>query len=116
MGEQPLPTPLTDLRKRVTVARNLIREVLAELIGPVDLGFDFYREWNGCWRVRVALKDPINRHLEMTLLETPGGGMLALPRPLPERWRLETGIRATDGSRWTLDADGHLAPFLPPSP
>jgi hypothetical protein len=114
MVEPPLPTPLTDLRKRVNVARHLIRSLVNELIGPVDLGFDFHREWNGCWKVRVALKEPINRHLEMTLMDTPSGGMLALPRPLPERWRLETGIPATDGTRWTLDADGHLAPFRQP--
>jgi hypothetical protein len=40
--------------------------------------------------------------------------MLALPRPLPERWRLEAGIPATDGTRWTLDTEGHLMPFVPP--
>jgi hypothetical protein len=114
MLQEPLPTPLTDLRRRVNVARNLIRAVLTELIGPVELAFDFYREWNGCWRVRVEIKHPINGRLELTLLDTPSGGMLALPRPLPERWRLETGIPATDGTRWTLDTEGHLMPFAPP--
>jgi hypothetical protein len=112
MLHEPLPIPLTDLRRRVNVARNLIRSLMTELVGPVELAFDFYREWNGCWRVRVEIKDPINGRLEFTLMDTPGGGMLALPRPLPERWRLETGIPATDGTRWTLDTEGHLMPFL----
>jgi hypothetical protein len=114
MQQQPLPVPLTDLRRRVNTARDLIRSVMAELVGPVELAFDFYREWNGCWRVRVDLKDPIRAQLEFTLLDTPGGGMLALPRPLPERWRLETGIPATDGTRWSLDTQGHLTTFPPP--
>ena len=105
------PTPLTDLRRRVTVARNLIRSVLNELVGPVELAYDFHREWNGCWRVRVDITAPVQGRLDFTLLDTPSGGMLALPRPLPERWRLETGIVATDGTRWTLDEVGHLTPF-----
>ncbi|MBK1645269.1 hypothetical protein CKO25_11575 [Thiocapsa imhoffii] len=105
------PTPLTDLRRRVTVARNLIREVLTELVGPVELAFDFHREWNGCWRVRVDITAPVQGRLDFTLLDTATGGMLALPRPLPERWRLEMGIVATDGTRWTLDDEGHLVPF-----
>ncbi|WP_373509195.1 hypothetical protein [Thiocapsa sp.] len=112
MTQEPLPT-LTDLRRRVNVARNLIRAILTELIGPVELALDFYREWNGCWRVRVEIKDPINGRLELTLMDTPSGGALALPRPLPERWRLETGIPATDGTRWTLDTEGHRMPFYP---
>lgn len=113
MPQHPLPTPLTDLRRRVNVARNLIRTVLAELIGPVEPSFDFHREWNGCWCVRVEIREPIRARLDFTLLDTPGGGMLALPRPLPERWRLEVGIPATDGSRWTLDDRGHLIDFAP---
>lgn len=114
MPQQALPTPLTDLRRRVNVARALVRAVLAELVGPTDLAFDFYREWNGCWRVRVEMREPVKGRLEFTLLETPGGGMLALPRPLPERWRLETGIPDSDGRRWSLDAQGRLTPFSPP--
>lgn len=111
MKHHVTPTPLTDLRRRVNVARNLIRSVLSELVGPVEPKFDFFREWNGCWRVRVEIAEPIRGRLEFTLLDIPSGGMLALPRPLPERWRIETGIRATDGSRWTLDESGNLTPF-----
>jgi len=114
MSPEDLPTPLTDLRRRVNVARDLIRAVMAELVGPSDLVFDFYREWNGCWRVRIEIREPIKGRLEFTLLDTPGGGMLALPRPLPERWRSETGIPATDGTRWSLDAEGQLTPFPRP--
>lgn len=110
MSDQ-LPTPLTDLRRRAPVARKLISEVLTELVGPVELTYDFYREWNGCWKVRVTISGGASGRLEFTLLDTPGGGMLAMPRPLPERWRTTTGVRATDGTRWTLDATGNLAPF-----
>ena len=106
---EPRPTPLTDLRRRAPIARKLIREVLTELIGPVDLVYDFYREWNGCWKVRVTISGAASGKLEFTLLDTPGGGMLAMPRPLPERWRV-VGIPATDGSRWSLDAQGGLVP------
>jgi hypothetical protein len=108
-----LPTPLTDLRRRAPVARTLIAEVLSELLGPVELGYTFHREWNGCWKVRVQIAGAASGQLEFTLLDTPGGGMLALPRPLPERWRTQTGIRATDGTRWTLDEQGGLTRFSP---
>lgn len=109
------PTPLTDLRRRVSSARTLVLDVLTELIGPVELRYDFYREWNGCWKVRVDLSQPIRGQVEFTLLDTPGGGMLALPRPLPERWRIETGIVASDGTRWSLDQAGALVTFPPAS-
>lgn len=105
------PTPLTDLRRRVAPARALIRDVLTELVGPVDMQYDFYREWNGCWKVKVDLRQPVRGQIDFTLLDTPGGGMLALPRPLPERWRVETGIGASDGTRWSLDSTGALVRF-----
>ncbi len=44
MLHEPLPIPLTDLRRRVTVARNLIRSLMTELVGPVEPTFDVYRE------------------------------------------------------------------------
>ncbi len=112
MSDQ-FPTPLTDLRRRAPVARKLISAMFSELVGAVELVYDFYREWNGCWKVRVSFSGAANGRLEFTLLDTPGGGMLAMPRPLPERWRTSTGIGATDGSRWTLDKSGNLAPFVP---
>ncbi|MEI7644532.1 MAG: hypothetical protein WCJ55_09655 [Chloroflexales bacterium] len=111
---EPRPVPLTDLRRRAPVARTLIREVLIGLVGPVELAYDFYREWNGCWKVRVTLSGAANGRIEFTLLDTVGGGMLAMPRPLPERWRA-AGIPATDGSRWSLDAAGNMVP-VPAAP
>jgi hypothetical protein len=112
MSVPATPIPLTDLSKRVNEARALILDLLTELIGPVELDYDFYREWNGCWKVRVDIRGAATGRLEFTLLETPAGAILALPRPLPERWRTETGIRAGDGSRWSLDPTGQLVPFV----
>lgn len=108
------PVPLTDFTRRASAARALIQSVLTELIGPVDLKYDFFREWSGCWKAYVDITGAATGRLEFTFLETAGGGLLALPRPLPERWRLQTGIAADDGTRWTLDAKGLLMPFLPP--
>ncbi|NTV99819.1 MAG: hypothetical protein HGA19_00770 [Oscillochloris sp.] len=110
MAEQ-LPIPLTDLRRRAPIARALIRDVLTELLGPVELAYEFYREWNGCWKVRVTISGPTSGRLEFTLLDTPSGGMLAMPRPMPERWRTQIGILATDGTRWSLDSKGGLISF-----
>lgn len=109
MAETLLPTPLTDLRRRAPAARATISAALTDLVGPCELGYDFFREWNGCWKVRVEVAG--RGRLEFTLLDTPGGGILAMPRPLPERWRSESGILASDGTRWTLDDAGQLAPF-----
>lgn len=106
------PTPLTDLRRRVSLTRGLILDTLTELLGPVALRHDFHREWNGCWRVRVQVSGSAQGYLDFTLLDTPSGGIPALPRPLPERWRLLSGIPASDGTRWTLDESGVLVPFV----
>jgi hypothetical protein len=109
-----VPIPLIDLRRRVNLTRDLIRGMLQDLLGPVEVKCDFHREWNGCWKVLVEVSGTVSGRLECTLLETPQGGILAWPRPLPERWRLETGIPATDGSRWTFDSSGALMPFVAP--
>ncbi len=109
------PTPLTDFTHHAVAARALIQSMLTELIGPVDLKYDFFREWNGCWKARADLTGAATGRLEFTFLTTPGGGLLALPRPLPERWRLMSGIPADDGTRWTLDGAGLLVPFVPPT-
>jgi phosphatidylglycerophosphatase A len=105
------PIPLTDFTRRASAARALIQSLLTELIGPVELKYDFFREWNGCWKARVDITGATTGQLEFTFLTTPGGGLLALPRPLPEHWRLACGIPADDGTRWTLDAAGLLVPF-----
>jgi hypothetical protein len=105
------PQPLTDLRRRAPEARKLIADLLSDLIGPVELGYSFYREWNGCWKVRVTISGAATGALDFTLLSTPTGGMLAWPRPLPERWRTQTGIKANDGTIWTIGANDQLVPF-----
>jgi hypothetical protein len=107
------PQPLTDLRRRAPEARTLIADLLAELAHPLELTYNFYREWNGCWKVLVDVRGAATGRLEFTLLATPSGGMLALPRPLPERWRTQTGIKANDGTRWTLNDQDQLVPFVP---
>lgn len=106
-----VPTPLTDLKHRVPEIRAYLQAVLTHLLGPVTLADDFYREWNGTWRVRVTISGPKNGTLDCVLLETPAGGVLALPRPFPESWRTRTGMQASDGSVWTLSNDGNLVPF-----
>jgi hypothetical protein len=113
MTEQKTPVPLTDFTRRASAARAQIQALLTELIGPVELQYDFFREWNGCWKAHVDITGAATGRLEFTLLETAGGGILPLPRPLPERWRAQTGIPASDGTRWTLDAAGLLVPFMP---
>ena len=107
----PTPIPLTDLSKRVNEARGLIHHLLTELIGPVELNYDFHREWNGCWKALVEISGAVSGRLDFTLLETADGALLAVPRPLPERWRTETGIPASDGSRWSIDDSGQLVAF-----
>ncbi|WP_129629213.1 hypothetical protein [Candidatus Oscillochloris fontis] len=104
---EPLPTPLTDLRRRAPIARTLIRDVLTEMVGEVEVVYDFYREWNGCWLVNVKVSGAASAQLSFTLMDTPSGGMLALPRPMPSRWR-SVGVRATDGTRWSLSEQGAL--------
>jgi hypothetical protein len=106
-----VPQPLTDLRRRAPEARTLIADLLTALVGPVELTYRFYREWNGCWKVQVEVRGAATGALDFTLLTTPTGGMLALPRPLPERWRTQTGIQANDGTSWTLDDQDQLVPF-----
>ena len=73
------PIPLTDFTRRASAARALIESLLTELIGPVALKYDFFREWSGCWKVLVEITGAATGKLEFTLLETAGGGMLALP-------------------------------------
>lgn len=107
------PIPLTDFSRRASGARALIQSMLTELIGPVELQYDFFREWSGCWKAHVDITGAATGRLEFTFLSTPGGGLLALPRPLPEHWRLTTGIPADDGTRWTLDTAGLLVPYPP---
>jgi hypothetical protein len=111
MTESDLPTPLTDLRRLAPVARATIRDLLTQRLGDITLTYDFSREWNGTWVVRVVVAGAARGTLDFTLMRTPGGGVLALPRPFPKRWRVEGGMAASDGSVWTLTDDEQLIPF-----
>jgi hypothetical protein len=97
------PQPLTDLRRRAPEARKLIAELLTERIGTLHIEYMFYREWNGCWKVRTTLSGSTHGVIEFTLLDTPSGGMLAWPSPYPAQWSPTTGIRANDHTVWILD-------------
>ena len=109
------PTPITDLRHLAPLARRWIAELLARQLGAVELSYDFYREWNGGWRVRVDVSGARQGWLDFALLATPGGGLLALPQPVPERWRAIYGVNpmvgVVEGFRWALLGTG-AAPGL----
>ena len=111
MSDPQRPTQVTDLHALAPLARRCIAEALARLLGDASLSYDFYREWSGGWRVRVAVAGPISGQLDFVLFHTPAGGLLALPIPMPERWRRTSGIPASDGSVWTLSDDGMVVPF-----
>ena len=111
MAEPQTPIPLTDLHGVAPLARRQIADLLTRQLGEVQLDYDFYREWSGGWCVRVAVAGRARGQIDFALLRTPGGGLLPLPRPMPERWRKLTGIPASDGSVWTLDDEGQLTPF-----
>ena len=111
MTRPQTPIPLTDLRGMAPAARRQIAELLTRQLGEVQLDYDFYREWNGGWFVRVTVAGAARGQIDFALLQTPGGGLLPLPRPMPERWRRTTGVPASDGSVWTLDDEGQLVPF-----
>lgn len=111
MTQSDLPVSLTELHGHAPLTRRCIADLLTQRLGPVELTYDFYREWNGGWCVRVAVAG--RGQMDFALLQTPGGGLLPLPRPLPERWRTTTGIAASDGSVWTLDDQGQLIPLDP---
>ena len=113
MTETQHPTQVTDLHGLAPIARNCIREALTRLIGDADLSYDFYREWNGGWRVRVDIAGRVSGSLDFVLFHTPQGALLALPVPMPERWRVATGVTANDGSIWTLSDEGEVTPFTP---
>lgn len=111
MAETSGPTQVTDLHGLAPAARQCIQQALAQLLGDVELDYDFYREWSGGWRVRVDVKGRVTGQLDFVLFHTPQGALLALPIPMPERWRVTCGLPASDGSWWTLNDDGEVTPF-----
>jgi hypothetical protein len=110
MERSATPTQVTDLHGLAPAARHCIRAALEPLIGAAELTYDFYREWSGGWRCRVAVAGRARSQLDFVLFHTPPGGLLAVPIPLPERLRAGPGVRASDGSLWMLDADGRVVP------
>jgi hypothetical protein len=108
-------TLVTDLHGLAPIIRRYLAELLEPLLGGIELDYDFYREWNGSWRVRVLFEGRVSGDLDFALLHTPAGGILALPRPFPESWRYSRGVTASDGSVWTLTEDDRLVPFPPPA-
>lgn len=102
---------VTDLHGLAPLARQCIKDALTGLLGDAELSYDFYREWNGGWRVRVDVAG--RGRLDFVLFHTPQGALLALPLPMPERWRVATGLPASDGSVWTFNDEGNVVPFSP---
>jgi len=99
-------TQVTDLHGLAPRARALITARLKERLGAVELVFDFHREWNGGWRCRVDVTG--RGRLEFVLFASDSGALIALPHPLPPRWRDELGFAAEDGSRWSFADDGQV--------
>jgi hypothetical protein len=116
MTDQHLPVPITEMQGVQPVARECIETLIQEMTGSTDMSMDFYREWSGGWRVDVEVRGPISGNMDFILFQTPQGGVLAMPAQLPQRWRTEYGVAASDGSRWTFDDEGRLCPMVPPSP
>jgi hypothetical protein len=104
---------VTDLQGLAPRARALIAQSLEERLGAVELTFDFHREWNGGWRCRVDVA--ARGRLEFVLFAASGGVLLALPHPLPPRWRDARGFAAEDGSRWSFDDAGQVVRLTDPT-
>lgn len=115
MNHTPGLQQVTDLHGLAPIVREHLKHLLAPLLGDTELNFDFHREWNGGWRVSVLFEGQVSGDLDFALLHTPGGGILALPRPFPASWRYSRGVPASDGSVWTLTEDDVLVPFPPPA-
>jgi hypothetical protein len=98
-------TEVTELAGQQTVFRQLIQAAVEERRGPVTLGFDFHRGWNGGWRCRVTA--PSGATLDFALLLLDGNTPIAMPVPMPTGWQLR-GVAAADGRRLTSNANGDL--------
>lgn len=103
--------PVTEMHGIQTTARQCIMKLIEQMTGSSDMSFDFYREWSGGWRVDVEVRGPISGSMDFILFQTPQGGILAMPAQLPERWRTQYGVEASDGSLWTFDDEGRLCPM-----
>jgi hypothetical protein len=108
MSPAPSVRQVTELQGLVPEFRRLIGESLAPFTDAA-LEYDFYREWNGGWRVRVELSGSARGRLEFVLFYTPADALLALPHPTPAAWR-GRGFSAADGTRWMFTAEGDVVP------
>lgn len=112
-NESPL-TQITDLRGNKAIAHELITRWLTEMIGDAEITLDFYREWSGGWRADATVRGTVNGNMDFILFAMSNGGILALPIPMPERWRAH-GIAASDGSIWSYD-EQEMPILLVPAP
>ncbi len=112
MAEQYGLTQVTELHGLQKIARECITTLIVQMTGSENISFDFYREWNGGWRVGVDVSGPISGHMDFILFHTPQGGVLAMPHRLPETWRTRYGVAASDDTLWTIDDAGYFVPFI----
>jgi hypothetical protein len=92
------------------LARECIRRLITERTGSTEISYDAYREWGGNWRIAIEVRGPVTGTMDFILFHTTGGGILAMPAQLPQRWRVQ-GIPASDGSLWTMDDAGRVVPL-----
>lgn len=108
MSEHPVVLrPVEDMQGMLPTVRVLVFSLLEERLPGCTAELDVYREWSGGWRVRAHVSGRVTGVLDFALLHTPQGGILAMPIPLPQRWR-QQGVVASDGSCWTMDSTGDI--------
>lgn len=93
---------LTELAGHQPVLRELIRLAFVSRLGPIEIGYEFHRGWNGGWRCRATAHG--KRPLDFALLRTESEALLALPLPMPSGWK-QRGVRDSSGVYWTLGDD-----------
>jgi len=108
MSSASRPVPITDLQELAALARELVEQELERRIPDEPTSQRFHREWNGVWRVRVEIGRPPRGRLDFVLFETPDGALLALPHPMPDAWRADPAVPASDGTRWRWNEDGQV--------
>jgi hypothetical protein len=104
---------ITDLQGLAPALRAHIAAALAPMTAAA-LAFDFYREWNGGWRVRVELSGNARGTLDFVLVYTPNGAWLALPHPAPSALRGRP-FPASDNTWWAITDEGDIVTSSPPS-
>ena len=103
----PAPVPITDLAGLSADVQRWLPTLVPSL-ARAGAGVELWKDFAGCWRARARVGQGT---VEFTLLRTPEGGILAWPTPMPPQF--ETGVPASDGSRWRQYADGSLRRITP---